>query len=165
MISINYQSFGTTGFNLRLRVYRDGETKYVNVNKLLQGKLSKRHWNQKKQLFIPSAPFSEENNEILVKFKSKYDKRAVNWEGSLYGFINGEEKDGEENKKPLAKDLIDHYINEAKKRRHADGTMKDSYQAYEKLGRRLEEFLYIQKNQVGQTPCLRPNHRFHQLTF
>lgn len=140
MISINYQSFGTTGFNLRLRVYRDGETKYVNVNKLLQGKLSKRHWNQKKQLFIPSAPFSEENNEILVKFKSKYDKRAVNWEGSLYGFINGEEKDGEENKKPLAKDLIDHYINEAKKRRHADGTMKDSYQAYEKLGRRLEEF-------------------------
>ena len=72
MITTNYQSYGMSGFNLRLRVYQDGETRYVNVNKLLQGQLLKRHWNQKKQLFIASAPFSKENNEALVQFKRKY---------------------------------------------------------------------------------------------
>ena len=79
MITTNYQVYGTSGFNLRLRVYQNGETRYVNVNKLLQGQLSKRHWNQKKQMFTPSAPFSVENNEALVQFKRKYDERAVNW--------------------------------------------------------------------------------------
>ena len=77
MITTNYQSYGTSGFNLRLRVYQDGETRYVNVNKLLQGQLLKRHWNQKKQLFIASAPFSKENNEALVQIKRKYDEKAL----------------------------------------------------------------------------------------
>lgn len=63
MITTNYQTYGTSGFNLRLRIYQDGETRYVNVNKLLQGQLYKRHWNPKKQLFIPSAPFSKENKD------------------------------------------------------------------------------------------------------
>ena len=67
MITTNYQTYGTSGFNLRLRVYQDGETRYVTVNKLLQGQLSKRHWNQKKQLFILSAPFCEENNEAKTR--------------------------------------------------------------------------------------------------
>ncbi len=35
MIRINYQMYGTTGFQLRLRLYQDGETKYISVTKLL----------------------------------------------------------------------------------------------------------------------------------
>ncbi|ROS86015.1 hypothetical protein EEL39_14835 [Muribaculaceae bacterium Isolate-080 (Janvier)] len=55
MITINYQMFGNKGFQLRLRLYQDGETKFINVTKLLKGSIQKRHWNQKKQLFIPSC--------------------------------------------------------------------------------------------------------------
>ena len=71
MVTINYQSYGTKGFNLRLRFYQNGETKFIAVNKLLKGDLQSKHWNQKKQKFIPSAPFSEENNAILVEMKQK----------------------------------------------------------------------------------------------
>ena len=35
MITINYQTFGNKGFQLRLRLYRNGETKFINVTKLL----------------------------------------------------------------------------------------------------------------------------------
>lgn len=87
MITTNYQTYGKSEFNLRLRVYQNGETRYVYVNKLLQGKLNKCHWNQKKQLFVSSAPFSEENNEALVQFKRKYDEKAINWSGSVFNFI------------------------------------------------------------------------------
>ncbi len=76
MISINYQSCGNAKFSLRLRLYQDGETKYISVNKLLKGKLLKRHWNAKKQQFTASAPFSDENNDILVQFKQKYGSPA-----------------------------------------------------------------------------------------
>ncbi len=31
MITTNYQTYGTSGFNLRLRIYQDGETRYVNL--------------------------------------------------------------------------------------------------------------------------------------
>ncbi len=37
MITINYQMFGTKGFQLRLRLYQDGETKFINVTKMLKG--------------------------------------------------------------------------------------------------------------------------------
>lgn len=37
MITINYQRFGTKGFQLRLRLYQDGETRFINVTKLLKG--------------------------------------------------------------------------------------------------------------------------------
>lgn len=56
MITFNYQMFGNKGFQLRLRLYLDGETKFINVTKMLKGSIQKRHWNQKKQLFIPSFP-------------------------------------------------------------------------------------------------------------
>lgn len=87
MISINYQSYGSKGLNLRLRVYQEGETKYVSVNRLLKGNLLKRHWNQKKQQFSASAPFSKENNEIIMQFKQKYDKLAMEWEGVCKVFL------------------------------------------------------------------------------
>ena len=87
MITINYQRFGTKGFQLRLRLYQDGETKFINVTKLLKGAIQKKHWNQQKQLFIPSCPFSNENNAILVQFRQKYDEMAINWTGSVFGMI------------------------------------------------------------------------------
>lgn len=139
MITINYQTYGTSGFNLRLRIYQDGETRYVNVNKLLQGQLSKRHWNQKKQLFIPSAPFSKANNEALVQFKRKYDEKAMNWNGSVFNFIRNFDSIAAGGR-PLMADLLIEYIGEAKKRKHADGTIKGSYEGYEKLRCRLKEF-------------------------
>ena len=144
MITTNYQTYGTSGFNLRLRIYQDGETRYVNVNKLLQGNLLKRHWNQKKQMFIPSAPFSEENNEALVQLKRKYDDKAMNWNGTLFNFI----KDFnaiDTQKKPLMKNLLSDFIGEVKKRKHPDGTTKGSYEGYEKLMKRLEEFCAYKK--------------------
>jgi len=105
MITTNYQTYGTSGFNLRLRIYQDGETRYVNVNKLLQGNLLKRHWNQKKQMFTPSAPFSEENNEALVQLKRKYDDKAMNWNGTLFNFIK-DLNAIDTQKKPLMKNLL-----------------------------------------------------------
>lgn len=143
MITTNFQAYGKTGFNLRLRVYQDGETRYVCVNKLLQGQLAKRHWNPKKQLFVPSAPFSRENNEALVQFKRKYDERAMDWDGSVFNFIKSFEQPYDE--KSLMKDLLASYIEEAKKRKHPDGTIKGSYESYEKLGRRLMEFCAYKK--------------------
>ena len=47
MITINYQTFGNKGFQLRLRLYQSGETKFINVTKLLKGAIQKRHWNQR----------------------------------------------------------------------------------------------------------------------
>lgn len=142
MITTNYQTYGTSGFNLRLRVYQDGETRYVNVNKILQGKLTKRHWSQKKQMFLPSAPFCKENNEAIVQFKRKYDEKALNWEGSVLNFIASFNTPPV---KPLIKDILTKFIEDAKMRKHPDGTTKDSFQAYEKLERRLQEFCLYKK--------------------
>lgn len=47
--------------------------------------------------------------------------------------------------KPLVKDLIAECIVEAKKRKHKDGTTKDTFQAYEKLERRLQAFCVYKK--------------------
>lgn len=152
MISINYQSYGTKGFNLRLRVYQDGETKYLSVNHLLKGKPSKRHWNQKKQLFTASAPFSSENNRILVQFRQKYDELAIGWEGTLTGFFNSinlERKTALSNK-PTLEQLFSDIINEHKRRKHSDGTVKGSYEVYEKAERRLKEYCTFKHLNYGQ---------------
>lgn len=142
MISINYQSYGAKGFNLRLRVYQNGETKYLSVNNLLKGSPSKRHWNQKKQMFTASAPFSEENNRILVQFRQKYDELAISWDGSLTGFFNSinTEKKAAISNKPTLEQLFSDIINEHKSRKHPDGTTKGSYEVYEKAERRLKEY-------------------------
>ena len=142
MISINYQSYGSKGLNLRLRVYQEGETKYVSVNRLLKGNLLKRHWNQKKQQFSASAPFSKENNEIIMQFKQKYDKLAMEWEGSLQGFfssIDVKKKTIVASKPTMAKLFFD-VIDECKSRKHSDGTTKGSYEVYEKAERRIQEY-------------------------
>lgn len=142
MIKTNYQTYGNR-FSLRLRIYLDGETKYVSVNNLLNGKLNKRHWNQRRQSFIPSAPFSKENNEALAAFKSKYDKLAIEWTGSLIGFMQYAKSgklSNEESDKPTVANLLARIITDMKHRKHEDGTIKGSYEAYEKLEKRLKEF-------------------------
>ena len=144
MITTNFQTYGTSGFNLRFRIYQDGETRYICVNRLLQGQLTKRHWNQKKQLFTPSAPFSKENNEALVQFKRKYDEKAMNWNGSVFNFLMSFNADPANNK-PFVKDFILDIIKEMKTHKHPDGTMKGTYEGYGKLMCRLEEFCEYKK--------------------
>ncbi len=140
MVSVNYQTFGTKGFQLRLRLYQDGETRYINVTKMLKGAILKRHWSAKKQCFIPSCPFADENNEAINRFRRKYDERAITWKGSLYGFIASfEEKDDEVGIKML-QELIAYVVSEKKKRYHKDGTIKGTFEGYEKLDRRLAEY-------------------------
>lgn len=140
MININYQSFGQK-FGLRLRLYQDGETRYINVNKLLQGNLLKKHWNQKKQMFVPSAPFSKENNEVLVNFKCKYEQRAMNWTGSLAGFMATVDcTDSTKYRRPTVHSLFQRIIDEYKGRKHEDGTVKGSYEVYEKCERKIMEY-------------------------
>lgn len=145
MITINYQRFGTKGFQLRLRLYQDGETKFINVTKLLKGAIQKKHWNQQKQLFIPSCPFSNENNAILVQFRQKYDEMAINWTGSVFGMIAAMEESSEATDGMTLQHFIHVIIGRLNKRKHADGTIKGSFEGYEKLERRIQEFCKAKK--------------------
>lgn len=145
MININYQAFGNKGFQLRLRLYQDGETKYICVNKMLKGQIQKRHWNQKKQQFSSSCPYSEENNAIIVKFLQRYQEAAIGWNGTVYGLITSLEAKDDEGDGLKLHDFICDVIEELKKNRHKDGTVKGSYEGYEKLDRRLDEFCKYKK--------------------
>lgn len=138
MVTVNYQMFGSNGFRLRLRLYQDGETKYINVTKLLKGSIQRKHWNQKKQQFIPSCPYSAENNDILVRFRQKYDEKAIDWNGSLFGFIAS----FQEEKEPMSRldELFDFIINEKKGRYHSDGTQKGTFECYEKARKKVIEY-------------------------
>ena len=49
MITLNYQTFGKSGFQLRLRLYLNGETKFVNVTRNLKGTIKKAHIINKKR--------------------------------------------------------------------------------------------------------------------
>ena len=95
-VKTNFQTYGT-GFQLRFRMYSAGEVRYISVNNILQGNLLSKHWNQKKQHFIPSAPFSAENNDTLVKFKKKYDDALREWDGTLFSFNLSAKRDGVDN--------------------------------------------------------------------
>lgn len=140
MITISYQQFGTKGFQLRLRFYQSGETKYINVTKLLKGNIQKKHWNPKKQMFIPSCPFSEENNAILVQFKMKYEQMAINWNGSIFGMIAAMEGNLEDSGEMTIHGYFDVLIKRLKEKKHADGSTKGTFEEYQKCDRRLEEF-------------------------
>ena len=78
MISLNYQLYGTKGFQLRLRFYEDGETRFINVNRNLKGCLQRKHWNQKKKCIYTRAPFYEEKTKIIDGLKEKYEKKLKN---------------------------------------------------------------------------------------
>ena len=133
--------FGTKGFQLRLRLYQDGETKFINVTKMLKGAIQKKHWNQKKQLFIPSCPFSDENNAILVQFRQKFDEMAINWTGSVFGMIAAMETATEPVRKALTvSEFIQYVVDQLNKNKHADGSGKGSFENYLKCDKRLQEF-------------------------
>lgn len=145
MITINYQTFGNKGFQLRLRLYQSGETKFINVTKLLKGAIQKRHWNQRKQLFLPSCPFSNENNAMLVQFRQKYDEMAINWTGSVFGMIAAMETSPEQSEVMTVAGFIKVIISRLNEHKHADGTIKGSFEGYEKLERRIKEFCRYKK--------------------
>ena len=137
MVTINYQAFGNKGFQLRLRLYQDGETRYINVTKMLRGVILKRHWNQKKQQFVPSCPYSAENNAILARFRQKYDERAIGWKGSLYGFMSSFEKKEEDSPNELTTldELFEFIIDKQKNKFHPDGSRKDTSTSKKKEGK------------------------------
>ena len=142
MIKINYQSYGTSGFKLRLRLYQDGETKYIVVTQLLKGDVKKKFWNPKKQWFVPSCPFSEENNSIINAFRQKYEEAAINWSGSLDGFVmfmQNRNKD-EEHKSISLHDYTLNVIEQLKSVCHKDGTPRCGYEHYIKFDKRMLEF-------------------------
>lgn len=141
MITINYQMFGNKGFQLRLRLYQDGETKFINVTKRLKGSIQKRHWNQKKQIFTPSCPFCNENNTFLVQFRQKYDEAAINWSGSVFGMIAAIETAADNSTQIMTiSEFIQFIIKGLNENKHADGTSKGSFENYLKCDKRLQEF-------------------------
>lgn len=141
MITINYQQFGNKGFQLRLKLYQSGETKFINVTKLLKGPIQKKHWNARKQMFIPSCPYSDENNAMLVQFRQKYDEMAINWTGSVFGMVAAMGQSIADSKKGLSvSEFIQSISDELWERKHADGTRKGTFEGYDKLNRRFVEY-------------------------
>lgn len=139
MVTINYQRYGTKGFFLRLRLYQDGETRFINVTTFLKGNIQKKHWNQKKQQFLPSCPFSEENNNFINKFRQKYEEASLTWKGTVFGLLQSLEEEPEE-KTPSISAFIKNMATNAKQRLHRDGTLKGTYENYLKLDKRIEEY-------------------------
>ena len=82
MVSVNYQVFGNK-FGLRLRLYKNGEVRYVSVTKYLRGEFSKRQFSAKKQCFVGSAPLKDLNNKFLEEFRKPYDELGKDWDGTL----------------------------------------------------------------------------------
>lgn len=141
MITINYQMFGNKGFQLRLRLYQDGETKFINVTKRLKGPIQKRHWNQKKQSFTPSCPFYDENNAFLAQFRKKYEDAIDNWNGSVFGMIAAMEASIPDTSKSMnVSEFIQLIIERLNKNKHPDGTSKGSFENYLKCDKRMNEF-------------------------
>ncbi|WP_455626559.1 tyrosine-type recombinase/integrase [Parabacteroides sp.] len=141
MITINYQMFGNKGFQLRLRLYQDGETKFINVTKRLKGPIQKRHWNQKKQIFTPSCPFYDENNAFLAQFRKKYEEAIDNWNGSVFGMIAAMETSTTDTSKSMnVSEFIQLIIDRLNKNKHPDGTSKGSFENYLKCDKRMNEF-------------------------
>lgn len=141
MVTVNYQAYGSGVFKLRLRLYLNGETRYVSVSKLLKGDIKFRHWDQSKQMFKPSCPYGSENNDIITQFRQRFDELAIDWQGSLGGFMLAvEEAVRKGPASPTLPEFMRMVIEEKAKRKHADGTQKGTYEVYEKLARRLEDY-------------------------
>lgn len=139
MINLNFQAYGSSGFYLRLRLYQDGETKCVNVTKFLKGEIQHRHWNAKKQAFNPHAPFADENNEILEKILDRYRDAALEWTGSLGGFLLSMERIRVEEEQTLS-GYYALMVERAKTNAHADGSLKSTFEEYLKVEKRVQEF-------------------------
>lgn len=140
MINVNYQTYGK-GFHLRLRIYKDGETKYVNVNKYLKGNLKKSHWDAAGKCFHRSAPYAETNNKFLEDFIRKYLDMSDNAGMSpskLIAVVRGDDNQSDELTVFRALDIIIERIKENS--RNSDGSLSEGYSAYEKTKKRLGEY-------------------------
>lgn len=132
----------TRGFSLRLRLYSNvtKEIKYICVNKLLNGNLQRKHWNVKKQMFYPGAPYSQENNDVLAKFKQKYVDKVLDWKGSVESLVLEMKKGSVNPDSHKFKDVVAYIISELKKDIRDDGTIKGTFEVYEKVARRMKLF-------------------------
>lgn len=140
MVNVNYQFYGKS-FALRLRLYKNGEVRYISVTRHLRGQLRKRHWNQKRQCFTPSAPMSEDNNRIIEEFRKPYDEIARTWEGSISGLITAiGSRSSRQVPDGTLKWLFEMVIGEKMRERHPDGSMKCTYESYQKTERRIREY-------------------------
>lgn len=151
MVTVNYQSFGTSGFQLRLRLYLAGETRYINVTKLLKGEILKKHWDANAHAFTRQCPFSKENNGIITKFRQKYEDVAINWKGTVQGmiqYIREHEANGPDG--PLVSEYIQTVIACLQRSRHKDGTMKGRFEDYYKLDKRLQKFCTAKRLKYNQ---------------
>lgn len=140
MVSVNYQVFGNK-FGLRLRLYKNGEVRYVSVTKYLRGEFSKRQFSAKKQCFVGSAPLKDLNNKFLEEFRKPYDELGKDWDGTLSGFLIaiGQGTKEQEDTSSLHW-LIRKFITEKQLERHKDGSIKGTWEAYDKTERRLREY-------------------------
>ena len=128
---------------MRLRFYLDGQTKFINVTKMLKGNLIKRNWNIKKKCFYASAPNADENNRTLEDFKRPYDERARTWTGTLDGFMLSFDETTEEKheEKKTLRWVFQYFIDEMKRNgKNDDGTIAGGYEPYEKTIKRMEEY-------------------------
>ena len=145
MINMNYQTYGSRGFNLRLRLYNGKETKYVNVNKLLRGDLTKKHWSVKKKCFFSSAPYSDENNDTLYRLKDRYVEAFKKHKGkslsAIVALMDGEpERMADEETMTVGK-AADIIVKRMKANaKNPDGTLSEGFTAYEKVKKRLDEY-------------------------
>lgn len=146
MVKLNYQKYGNKEFQLRLRLYKDGETKYYSVTRFLKGNIKPHHWDQKSQKFTEECPKFKENNTILSNIKKKFESVAWDWNGSVFGIISGVDFE-EENDAPTLSEYIKTIADRAKKNAHPDGTLKSTFEEYLKFDKRLQEFCSQKKIQ------------------
>ncbi len=141
MLNVSFQTYGRN-FNLRLRLYKNHEVRYICANKILRGNFTKRDWNQRRQCFRPSAPMYELNNKALEEFRKPYDELAKTWDGSVSGFMLAIQKKDVEVNEDVTKLhwLISKITLEKKMDKHRDGSMKCTYESYDNTEKRLVEF-------------------------
>ncbi len=150
MISVNYQCYGTT-FGLRLRLYKKGEVRYLSVTRFLRGEFKKRQWNSRKQCFVGTAPMKEENNRFLEEFRRPYDELARNWEGSVSGLLLAvSSKETPDEDRTKLRWLVNRFIAEKMMEKHRDGSIKGTYEVYEKTDRRLGEYFKAMHRDYGR---------------
>lgn len=155
MVSLNYQAYGKRKFGLRLRIYENGETRFISVTSMLIGDLTFSDWNKKRGKFRRSAPYCDENNTFLDEFIRKYEKLSVGWKGSIDSFAHyfDDENGRIHYNKPAQTipvntvngktfDWMVKYIVCKMKRNNVntDGTVSEGYTMYEKMAKRVAEY-------------------------
>ena len=90
-----------------------------------------------------SAPYSDENNDVLYKLRKRYSDAAENWKGTLSGFVLSlnykDEADASDAKTVsfvidmIVKKMMSESVN-------PDGSLSEGFSAYGKMEKRLKEY-------------------------